>query len=37
MTGPEVAAMRGTAADWHRLAFDGDRRSSPYAQLVGRR
>jgi hypothetical protein len=37
MTGPEVAALRGTPADWHRLAFDGDRRASPYAQLVGRR
>lgn len=37
MTSPEVAALRGTAADWHRWAFDGDPRPSPYAQLVGRR
>ena len=37
MASPEVAALRGTPADWHRLAFDGDRRASPYAQLVGRR
>lgn len=37
MTSREVAALRGTAADWHRWAFDGDPRPSPYAQLVGRR
>jgi len=37
LSSPEVAAMRGSAVDWHRLAFDGDRRASPYAQLVGRR
>jgi hypothetical protein len=37
LTSPEVAALRGTPGEWHRLAFDGDRRASPYAQLVGRR
>lgn len=37
MTSPQVAAMRGTPTEWHALAFDGDPRPSPYAQLVGRR
>lgn len=37
MTSPEVACLRGTSADWHALAFGGDPRPSPYAQLVGRR